>query len=272
MLTRRQFHSTTAAGAAVVLSAGSIARAQTAATKRTFVFAHGSWHGGWCFNRVAQRLTSAGHAVFAPSYTGMGDRAHLISKAITIDTFVTDLVNVIEAEELSNVILVGHSFGGVPITGVAEKIPTRLRHLVYLDAVVLESGKHSFSVYPPEDAAARIKAAEAATGGLAVPVPAKLPPVWGLVEGSEDYRWVLRRLTPHPLQTYLTALQLTKPVGNGVPKTYIECTAPAHPGLEGSKKLVRAQEGWQWLQIAAPHDAMITHPDELTKMLVAIAA
>ena len=142
------------------------------------MLAHGSWHGGWCWRPVAERLAAAGHRVYAPSYTGMGDRAHLLSRSITIDTFVEDLVQVIQTEELNDVILVGHSFGGIPITGVADRIPERLAHLVYFDAIVLQSGQNAFSVYPQADADARIAAASKATDGLAVPIPDPIPAAW----------------------------------------------------------------------------------------------
>ena len=240
---------------------------------KTFVLAHGSWHGGWCWKHVASRLRRLGHEVHTPSYTGMGDRAHLLDKNITIETFVGDLVQVIESHELEEVILVGHSFGGIPVTGVADRIPARLAHLVYLDSVVLESGRHAFSVYPPAEAEARIKAAEASTNGLAVPVPQPLPEVWGLgQEGDPDYDWVQRRVSPHPLRTYTTALTLHAPVGNNLPRTYVHCTQPSHPALEDSRRLVRSSPGWQWISLPAPHDAMITHPDAVTELLLRVSS
>src|SRR5262249_60021675 len=103
--------------------------------------------------------------VYAPSYTGMGDRAHLLTKDITINTFVEDLVQVFESEELTNVVLVGHSFGGVPISGAADRIPKKIAHLIYLDSVLVESGRSAFSYYPPAEVEARIKSAEKATKG-----------------------------------------------------------------------------------------------------------
>lgn len=118
-------------------------------SQRHYVLAHGSWHGGWCWRPVAAILRAAGHHVYTPSFTGLGDRAHLLSESVTLETFIEDLIQVIESEELEDVILVGHSFAGVPISGVADRIPERLSHLVYFDAVVLEDGKHSFSNYPP---------------------------------------------------------------------------------------------------------------------------
>lgn len=239
-------------------------------TPNTYVLAHGSWHGAWCWRRVADRLVGQGHRVFATSFTGMGERAHLLSPSITIDTFVADLVGLIEAEELHDVILVGHSFGGIPITGVADVAAGRLRHLVYLDGVVLESGRHSFSSLPPDEAESRIQAAAAATDGLAKPVLAKLPAVWGINPDGPDHDWVMRRLTPHPLQTYVTALELRHPIGNGVPRTYVECTAPLHPMLEESRVLVKSLEGWDYVRLEAPHEAMITHPDEVAGLLAQI--
>lgn len=236
--------------------------------KRTFVLAHGSWHGGWCWAPVAERLRAQGHRVFAPSFTGMGDRAHLLSASITIDTFVEDLVQLLDAEDLHDVTLVGHSFGGVPVTGAADRVPQRIAQLVYFDAVVLESGRDSFSHYPREEAEARIAAARKATDGLAVPVPAPLPPVWGLKEGTPEYEWALPQLTPHPLGSYTSALTLHNPIGNGLPCTYIHCTAPSHPILESSRALVRSSGGWNWVEIEAPHEAHITHPDLLAQLLL----
>src|SRR5258705_12215499 len=147
MPTRRQLFK--AAGASLPVAVGGIAPWPSAALGQTapknFVLAHGSWHGGWCWNRVADRLRTKGHAVYTPSYTGMGDRVHLLNKEITINTFVEDLVQVIQSEELTEVVLVGHSFGGVPISGVADRIPEKIAHLVYLDSVLVESGRTAFS-------------------------------------------------------------------------------------------------------------------------------
>ncbi|WZB71243.1 alpha/beta fold hydrolase [Achromobacter xylosoxidans] len=124
-------------------------------------------------------------------------------------------MQVIQTEELNDVILVGHSFGGIPITGVADRIPERLAHLVYFDAIVLQSGQNAFSVYPQADADARIAAASKATDGLAVPIPDPIPAAWGFKEGSADHAWVKRRLTAHPLASYTTPLTLKHPIGNG---------------------------------------------------------
>ncbi len=238
--------------------------------QKTFVFAHGSWHGGWVWRGITDRLTAQGHRCFAPSYTGMGDRAHLLSKDITIDTFIEDVIGVIKAEELTDVILVAHSFGGVPALGVADRIPDRLRHVVYVDCIILENGQDAFSIYPPKEAEERIALAEAANGGLAVPVPKKLPPVWGLIEGTHDYDWVLRRLTPHPLQSYRTPLVLKNPVGNNLPRTFVSCAQPFNPVINASRDKIRGMPGWNFIEVAGPHHFLITQPDRFTEILLSV--
>src|SRR3954453_21148411 len=102
----------------------------------TFVLVHGAWHGGWCWRRVAPLLRVAGHAVYTPTLTGLGERAHLLTREVGLETHIRDTVNVLECEELNDVILVGHSYGGIVITGTAERAPERVGHLVYLDAMV----------------------------------------------------------------------------------------------------------------------------------------
>jgi pimeloyl-ACP methyl ester carboxylesterase len=237
---------------------------------RTYVLVHGSWHGAWAWARVADQLRALGHRVFCPTFTGMGDRAHLMSKDITMDVLVQDIVGTIETEELEDVILVGHSLGGVPTSGAADRIPERLRHLVYLDSIVLESGQSAFSTYPPEEVEARTQAAERANGGLAVPNPAKLPVAWGLQEGTPDYDWVTRRLTPTPLRIYTTALHLEQPVGAGLPRTYVRCVAPKNPVIDASAELVRGWSGWRWIDLPGPHEVMITDPKTVSALLLQI--
>ena len=137
---------------------------------KTYVLVHGGFHGGWCWHHVAHALRARGHSVFTPTQTGCGERAHLISKSITLDTFVDDIANVFLWEDLRDVILVGHSFGGNSISGVADRMPERIRQLIYLDAVMLEGGQTMFGQMPPEVAASRLKAAQA-SGGVGIAPP-----------------------------------------------------------------------------------------------------
>jgi pimeloyl-ACP methyl ester carboxylesterase len=159
----------TAAAGTVAQAAAGTAAAQSSG--KTYVLVHGAWHGGWCWGHVADALRGMGHRVTTPTQTGLGERKHLLSKDITLDTFTADVVNHIEAEELKDVILVGHSFGGTSITGAADKIPDRIRHLVYLDSVILENGKSVFSALPPDIVAARRKTVAEQGQGIFIPPP-----------------------------------------------------------------------------------------------------
>ena len=234
----------------------------------SYVLVHGAWHGGWCWARVAARLRAAGHRVFTPTCTGLGERAHLMSRDITLDTFTNDVANVVEAEELKDVILVGHSFGGLPVSGVAERMPSRLRHLVYLDALLVEPGRRPFDILAPEVVARRLKAAEESSGGVSL--PPQPPESFGVTDPA-DIAWLARRLTPHPLGTYTSPLNIRNPVGNGLPRTYVACTNPGYGFLDPVKTWLRGQEGWRVLAIASGHDAMITAPDELARILTEFA-
>ncbi len=233
----------------------------------TFVLLHGAFHGAWCWNRVAPLLRDAGHAVFTPTQTGLGDRAHLIHPGITLDTFVDDLVAVLETEELADVVLVGHSFGGYAITGAADRVPGRIRHLVYLDGVVPVPGKAPLDLSPPEVAAERRRSA-AETGGIAIAAPD--PGVFGVPPGP-DADWLRRRMTPHPFGAMDTAMTLRHPPGNGLPRTYVACTDPSYAALAWARALVQAQPGWSWREIATGHDCMVTAPAETAALLMETA-
>src|SRR5713101_2147973 len=139
-ISRRGVLATATAGAGVAALGGTPVMAQTG-TPKTFVLVHGAWHGGWCWRRVSDRLRKAGHQVFTPTLTGLGERSHLARPDIGIDTHIEDVAKVFELEDLNDVILVGHSYGGMIITGAAEKVVDRLRHLVYLDAMVPQDGQ-----------------------------------------------------------------------------------------------------------------------------------
>jgi pimeloyl-ACP methyl ester carboxylesterase len=254
------------AGTAVASAAGGAAkRAAGAPAAKTFVLVHGAWHGGWCWVKVAAILRGRGHTVLTPTQTGLGERSHLLSPAIDLDTFVADIANVLQFEDLKDVVLVGHSFGGNAVSGVADRMPGRLRQLVYLDAVILEDGQSVFSKLPSDVVAARKKAAQETSGGLTLPAPPAS--AFGIAR-SEEAQWVESRLTPHPLKTYTTPLRLAHPVGNGVPAVYITCTDPLYNPLQSTRDWVKERE-WTTAEIATGHDAMVTAPDRLAEMLEA---
>src|ERR1043165_1886516 len=196
---RRSFMTT----AAVTAAATATPRVANAAGGKTFVLRHGAWHGGWCWGKVATALRSRGHTVFTPTQTGLGERSHLLSKSITLDTFVDDILNVLKFEDLRGVILVGHSFGAPPITGTADRVPERIKQLIYLDAAMLQGGQSVFSLLPEEIVTARKKAAQETSGGLSIPPPPAAS--FGLSDPAQQ-AWLAARLTPHPLGTYESPL------------------------------------------------------------------
>ena len=232
-----------------------------------YVLVHGAFHGGWCWSRVAGRLRAGGHNVFAPTQTGLGERRHLASKDITIDTFVADITGVLEAEELNDVVLVGHSFAGATISGVADRMPERIRHLVYLDSRILEAGQSIMHV----DARCTgwLQAAKESSGGVSVPCP---PAGVFAFSHPDDLAWVERRLTPHPAGTFISPLELTNPdIGNGLPRTYVACTDPIYPPLLVCHNWALGREGWGWAETPGGHDAMVTQPEALARLLMSFS-
>ena len=230
-----------------------------------FLLIHGAFHGGWCWRRVGDLLAAAGARVFAPTMTGLGERAHLLNATVGIETFFQDTIAVIEAEELTDIVLVGHSFGGAVITGVADRMPGRIAQLVYLDAVVPVSGRSALSCLPPETQAIRLRMAQATPGALTIPLPTET--MFDLPAGP-DRDWVARRITPHPLAAYTDQIVLNHPVGNGRPRVYIRCTGPAYPAVVPSYDRVKAEGGWTLVDIATGHDAMVTAPEALAEILL----
>jgi pimeloyl-ACP methyl ester carboxylesterase len=231
----------------------------------TFALVHGAWHGGWCWRRVIANLRSAGHVVFAPTLTGFGERVHLTRADLTLDDFATDVVNLIVAEELNDVILVGHSFGGNVISVVADRVPVRLKQLVYIDTLVLRDGESGFSVLDPAIVAQRIELAEKTSGGITIPAPC--PEAFGVTDPA-DAEWLRRQLTPLPLNSYREAIHLKHPLGNGVRKTYIACTNPIYRLAVPIHEWVKSQADWCYLELSTGHDAMITDPEGLAEMLI----
>ncbi len=233
-----------------------------------FVLVHGAFHGGWCWRFVAQRLMSAGLRVLTPTLTGLGERAHLLSRSVNLETFIADLIGVIDAEELDDFVLVGHSFGGMVISAVADRRPGRIRQLIYLDAVIPENGRSALSRLPPATAAMRLKAAEESSGGLSIPAP---PGSAFDVPPGPDRDWVERRLTPHPLAAYADPIRLDHPVGNGLPRVFIRCIRPVYDAVRPSYDRIATDPAWTRVDLETGHDAMITAPDALSALLLRLA-
>ncbi len=232
-----------------------------------FVLVHGAWHGGWCWSRVLRILRQAGHDAHAVTLTGLGERAHLLSAEIRLDTHIEDVVGLIRCEELEGVVLVGHSYAGMVITGVADRLqrqsPGRLRHLVYLDAMTPRPGESWSSRHTPEVRDARLTEAHR-SGGIAIPPPDAS--VFGV--GGEDCAWVARHLTPHPFGTYQDPLDFDADRVADLPRTFIDCTSPAFPTIEPMRRQVREEPGWRVVELETGHDAMVIAPEALTALLL----
>lgn len=231
----------------------------------TFVLLHGAWHGGWCWGRVADILRARGHRVTTPTQTGLGERSHLLSPEITLTTFCEDLRLHLDYEDLTDVVLVGHSFGGSAISYAAETVPSRIARMIYFDAVLANGGETVFGNLPADVVALRRQIAQDSSGGLSLPPP---PAAAMGVTAPDDVAWLERMMTPHPLRTFETPLPIDGAPGAGKPARYIVCEDPIYAPLEESRARARAL-GWPTPGVAAGHDAMVTAPEALADLLEA---
>jgi pimeloyl-ACP methyl ester carboxylesterase len=225
---------------------------------------------------VVQRLAADGHRVHAVTLTGVGERAHLLASTITLETHIADVAGVIEAEELQDVVLAVHSYAGMLGTAIADRMGSRLRHLVYVDAVVPRPGESWSSTHARTVREARIAAA-AASADYAIAVPD--PDNYGL--GADDYAWVKRRLTPHPGHTYEAPLDFDPARVAAVPRTFVSCTKPALPTIDAIRPRMadpgfwggawRSGGGAQVVELPTGHDPMVSLPADLTDLLLRCA-
>jgi pimeloyl-ACP methyl ester carboxylesterase len=226
-----------------------------------FVLLHGSFHGGWCCQKVARLLCQAGHEVYTPTLTGLGERHHLVTPKTGLELHIQDIRNVIEYEDLHDAILVGHSSAGLVITGVAEYIPKRLARLIYFDAFIPHDGQSAFDLMPGMEKQWAQMAASQGNGWL---VPSMSPVDLGITDPA-DISWVGERLTPMPLLTHQQRVRLASTQAQQIPRTYILCTQFGfHSAARETQSL-----GWDYFELESGHDAMITMPNELAQTLKA---
>lgn len=220
----------------------------------TYLLVPGAWLGGWCWKYVALDLRAAGHEVIPATLTGLGERAHLLSPEIDLDCHISDIVGIFEYRDLHDVILVGHSYGGTVITGVAERVPDRIRRLVYLDASVPSDGESNDDVIGPTMAAQLRSSAVSEGDGWKVP-PA--PYVVGRLSEHPLRDWVAPRLRPHPLRPFAEPVRLNSPEAAALLRAFFQTTqSDLYRGL-----IARAREGgWYTREIGGGHYAMITEP------------
>ncbi|WP_433266822.1 alpha/beta hydrolase [Actinosynnema sp. CS-041913] len=230
----------------------------------TFLLVHGAWHSGRSWDRVVPLLASAGHRVLAPSLTGYGDKAHLLSPAVGLGTHIDDVAGLLDDERLDNVVLVGHSYAGMVISGVAHRAPERIAHLVFLDAMVPEDGETAVDVLPVTK-----QLVDLAVDGWRVPPMPEQPPPLGLfgVTDPEDIAWLRPMLSDQPVRCLLEPVRLDNPAAGTIPRTHIHCVADRPAGITRRPVPV----GERVRELPTGHDCMITMPAELVELLIEAA-
>jgi len=227
-----------------------------------FVLVHGSCHGGWCWKKVTPLLSNNGNLVYTPTLTGLGERSHLVSREIGLDTHIHDIIQVQDYEDLNEIVLVGHSYAGLVIGGVADRVPRRISHLVYLDGYIPEDNKSAFDIVSGLETVYKRRVLK--EKGREWLVASYEPEVWGVTDPT-DIKWMKPRLSPMPWHTHDQAVRITNSeVMNNIPKSYISCTE--YEDFHFMAQRARSA-GWDYHELKTGHDAMITVPDKLVQIL-----
>lgn len=237
-----------------------------ASDRQTFVLVHGAWHGGWCWKYLARILRDRGHDVFTPTLTGLGERAHLLGPNINLDTHITDILNVFRWENIEDAVLVLHSYGGWPGSGVVEHVADRLRGLVYLDAFIPEDGQTNMDMQTPERRRIIEQAVE--RGDHARPAP---PADSFGIRDPDHVAWVSEKMTPQPLGVTFQQIKLTGARDLVPVKAYIRGGDHGNPHFERFLKQCEADPAWLTWNMPCGHHVMLDMPDELADILEEIA-
>ena len=244
---------------------------------KVFVLVHPAWHGAWFWKKVVPLLRQRGHLVFTPTLTGLGERSHLARAEVGLDVHVTDVVNVLKYEDLHDVILVGHSASGAVITGVADRAPTQIALVVYLDAFVPEDGQAVLDLITPERR--QMMEGLVKTEGNGWLLPRFAPPpwetivrdMWGVTD-EDDVRWMLERLGPTPFGHLKDPVHRTNPAAEKLSRAYIRCRQFPNPRFDQHAEMAQRSALWRYRELAAPHHAAITMPDTVTDLLLQLAS
>ncbi|WP_082209741.1 alpha/beta fold hydrolase [Fischerella sp. PCC 9605] len=262
-ISRRQILAAIAAiSSAMVLGKTKLAASQN--KRATFVLVHGAWHGGWCWKKVKHLLQAVGHNVYTPSLMGMGEHVNMLSPQIDLNTHIQNIVALLEYEDLRDVILIGHSYAGMLITGVAEKVRPRLAQLVYLDAFLPENGKSLMEYWnnPNVDVLVQTQG-----DGWRVPWTDELFTLedFGVVD-PVDLAWMTPRMGDHPYKTFTQAVQFSQKSVTSLQRTYIQ-TSEIPFLIEAGQRAKK--QGFRYYELlSAQHNAMVTQPQELTEILL----
>jgi pimeloyl-ACP methyl ester carboxylesterase len=242
----------------------------------TYVLMHAPWHGAWCWKKVAPLLRAAGHEVFTPTLTGLGERDHLAHPLVGLETHVQDVVNLLAYEDLTGVVLLGHSAGGILITGIADRVPERLSHLVFLDAFVPEDGQATIDLitFPREAWEERVR-----TEGFGWLIPGLQPVPWDdfvrdywKVTDEADRRWMVERLRPTPFKVFTDPVTRRNPAAERLPRTYVRCLRHPSPVFDRYAAMARETAGWRLRELDIAHEPFVTAPRELADLLLDVAA
>ena len=245
-----------------------------------YVLVGGAWLGGWCWKTVARRLREAGHDAYPATLTGLGDREHLASPKVDLETHVADVVNLIEYEGLRDVVLLGHSYAGLVVTGVADRVPERISRLVYLDTRPVPDGTAVIDTFPPKTRRRIERQVEELGEGWRYP----MPPFEELantvsMEGVDEERLALlrSRAVAQPFGTFAQPLRLENPAREALPKTGILCSfsleqvreriASGNPSFRGL-----AGPGWRFVELPTGHWPMFSRPEDLAALLLGLAS
>jgi pimeloyl-ACP methyl ester carboxylesterase len=231
-----------------------------------FIFVAGAWLGGWCWRDVASPLQAAGHTVIAATLSGLGERAHLLSRQIGLRTHVSDVVELLRYRDLRGVTLIGHSYGGTVITAAAEQVPERIGRLVYLDASIPRDGESNNDVIGPRQTAQLRAWAETDGEGW------RVPPAPYVLENLSDVarQWVAERLTPHPLRPFEEAVQLRSPAAASLPRSFLQTSLQS--GLYRGLMARARAAGWHCRELKGGHYPMFREPQLVAAALSELPA
>jgi pimeloyl-ACP methyl ester carboxylesterase len=243
----------------------------------TFVLVHGGFYGGWAWQRVARLLRADGHEVYTPTLTGFGERSHLLSRSVTLDMHIQDVANLLRYEDLREVILVAHSYGGMVITGVADRLLDRVALLVYMDAHIGANGKSSLDLLSGGTSDTLDDMSETTADDDQWLLPPLPPDATGIVS-AEDLAFIGDKMGPLPLPILSHKLRLSHDLPHCLPHAYIRCTDrsgllkyfPSDP-LMPFYAQIASEPGWTIRDLASGHDPMVTHPRELAAVLSELA-
>ena len=231
---------------------------------KTFLVCHGAWSAGWAWKKMHPLMIKAGHRLVTPTYTGLGERAHLAHPAIDLDTHITDMLNVIKYEDLRDFVLIGHSYGGMVATGVADRARDKVKQLIYIDAFVPQDGQSLLDLNEP----ARSRMQEAAKSGDGWRVPPNPTPS---DTSPDDVAWLNERRVNMPIQCFEQKLKMSAPLT--LPRSYIYATRITPADTFGPfAKMTKSDPAWRYYEIDASHSPNVTASEALMTMLETIAA